>query len=202
LGHKRQIGPLLAALAPPVNSDFRPFVQLEAPRARYQGTTARAIQNLSTATIPLMQMLQGAPGYLRAAAPEYDTAPLIRALAAAAESARLPREPGADPLGSPENTARETALVLKRPGALCGSEPSRTAIERLHAAAELTIGHVAHEQARALWIERRWLGCTPRSAYLGQRLELYAALAGGDGKAMVSRARALLEGPAQGGGNW
>src|SRR6266581_1541460 len=35
LGAKKQIGPLFAALGAPVNSDFHPLVQLEAPRSRF-----------------------------------------------------------------------------------------------------------------------------------------------------------------------
>jgi hypothetical protein len=203
VGHKQQIAPLLAALGPPVNSDFYPFVQLEAPRARYQGTTARAVQSLSMAAVPLLQMMGGAPtSYLSAAAPEYDAAPRMRALSAATELAHLLLDPGADPLRSREKFARDAALALKRPDALCGSEPPEAAIDALQASAEMTIGRVAPERARALWIEHKWLGCTPRSAYLKQRLDLYAAVAAQDARAMLSRARALLEGPAQGGGAW
>src|SRR5437879_1676730 len=41
LGTKEQIGPLFAALGAPVNSDFHPLVQLEAPRSRFDGSMAR-----------------------------------------------------------------------------------------------------------------------------------------------------------------
>jgi hypothetical protein len=95
-----------------------------------------------------------------------------------------------------------TLLVLKQPGALCGTAPSQAAIEHLHGAAERTLVKLAPDLRRVLWIERRWLDCAraglaPR---VRQRLELYAAIAARDAPAMLARARALLErGSAAGG---
>jgi predicted membrane-bound spermidine synthase len=203
LGHKRQIEPLLAALSPPVNSDFHPYVQLEAPRARFEGTTARGVQSLAVAPLPVLQMIGGAPTwYLEAPAPPYDPSVRIRTQSTAVEVARLLLDRTADPLRSPDKFATEVALVLRRGDALCGDAPSRIAIDQLHVAAETTIGHVAPEQERALWIERRWLRCAPRSAALKERLDVYAAVAARDPGAMETRARALLEGPARGGDVW
>jgi hypothetical protein len=97
-------------------------------------------------------------------------------------------------------------LALKRPGALCGAAVSKTAIEQLHRAAELTLAKLSPELRRALWIERRWLDCAPGkiSPRVRQRLELYAAIAARDAGAMLARARALLEqgGAAEGGDDW
>jgi spermidine synthase len=57
LGGKRQFAPLLTQLAPAVNSDFRPLVQLESPRARYLRSSADAIVLLSLAPLPVLEML-------------------------------------------------------------------------------------------------------------------------------------------------
>ena len=203
VGRKKQIEPLIPALSPQANSDFHPYVQLEAPRARFEGTTARAIQSLGLAPLPVLQMTTGAPAsYLKASAPQYDPSVRVRMQSTAEEVARLLLDSSADPLRSPEKYATETALVLKRPDALCGDSPSKIAIDQLHVAAETTIGHVAPEQERALWIERRWLGCTPRSAALKERFDIYAAVAARDAVEMHARARALLDGPAKGGDIW
>jgi spermidine synthase len=203
LGHKRQIEPLIAALAPQVNSDFRPVVQLEAPRARFVGSTARAVQSLAIAPVPVLEMAGGARlSHLKEPAPEYDPSPRIRQQSVATEIARLLSDRTADPFRSPEKAATEIALVLRRPEALCGEEPTRTVLDLLQAAAEFTLGGLAQEQRRALWIERKWLGCTPRSQHVRARLEVYAAVAARDPRAMLERARSLLAGPAQGGDNW
>jgi hypothetical protein len=203
LGHKRQIEPLLAALAPQVNSDFRPVVQLEAPRARFQGSTARAVQSLAIAPVPVLEMAGGARlSYLKEPAPAYDPSPRVRLQSVATEIARLLSDRTADPLRSREKVATEIALMLRRPEALCGDEPSRTVLDQLQTAAETTLGGLPQEQVRALWVERKWLGCTPRSQHVRARLDVYAAIAARDPRAMLERARALLAGPAQGGDNW
>jgi len=203
LGRRKQIEVLLAVSAPRVNSDFHPVLQLEAPRARFEGSAARGIQSLGTAPFPVLQMTGGAPqSYLKEPAPQYDLSPRIRMQSVALEISRLLSDRASDPLRSSEKSATDVALVLKRPDALCAENPSQIAIDALHDAAETTIGGLAPDQARALWGERKWLGCAPRSAHIRDRLDVYAAVAARDPKAMLSRARALLAGPAQGGDNW
>src|SRR5438067_213023 len=62
LGTKGQIGPLFAALGAPLNSDFHPFVQIEAPRSRFDGSAARAVQELAAAPLPILEMTGGTRG--------------------------------------------------------------------------------------------------------------------------------------------
>src|SRR5258706_6409172 len=66
LGAKEQIGPLFAALGAPVNSDFHPLVQLEAPRSRFIGSMAGAGQGLAAAPLPILEMTGGTPEIRRA----------------------------------------------------------------------------------------------------------------------------------------
>jgi spermidine synthase len=203
LGAKKQIGPLLAALGAPVNSDFRPFVQLEAPRSRFDGSTARAVQELATAPLPILEMTGGAPvAYLKEPVPDYVSSLRLRTQSAAVEIARVLSDRTADPLRSPESAIIPTLLALRQPGALCGEEPSKTALEQLRIAAEITLANLPPERRRALWAERKWLGCTPRSPLVREKLEVYAAIAARDPQAMLERARALLAGPAVGGDDW
>ena len=93
-------------------------------------------------------------------------------------------------------------LALKHPAALCGDEPPKAAIELLHRAGEVTLAYLAPEKRRALWVDHKWLACTPRSSRVRERLELYGAIAARDAHAMLARARAMLAGPAQGGDEW
>lgn len=203
LGTKRQLEPLFAPLDAPVNSDFRPFVQLEAARARFEGSRAQGLQSLSAAPLPILEMIGRAPvAHLKAPVPDYVPALRIRRQSVAVEIARLITDRAADPLQSPEKLAGEIALVLKHPGALCADQPSKIAIEQLQIAAEVTLSSLSREQVRPLWIERKWLGCAPRSPHIRDRLDIYAAVAARDPKAMLSRARSLLAGPAAGGDAW
>src|SRR5204862_1383209 len=108
----------------------------------------------------------------------------------------------ADPLRSSEPGVITILLALKRPAALCGDEPPKTALELLHRAGEITLANLAPEKRRALWIEHRWLDCATRSSRVRERLALYAAIAARDAPAMLARARALLAAPPQGGDDW
>jgi predicted membrane-bound spermidine synthase len=203
LARKAQIGSLLRALATQPNSDFYPVVQLEAPRARFVRSVARGIQDLATAPFPVLQLAGGgSPSYLKEPAAPTDPSLRIRMESTALEIVRLLSDRSADPLRSSEPVAMEVALALRQPQALCGNEPPQTAIDRLQTAAEITLGGLAPERAKAFWNERKWLGCTPRSAHVRDRLDIYAAIAARDAKAMLGRAVALLQGSPMGGDSW
>jgi hypothetical protein len=129
----------------------------------------------------------------------------LRTQSTALNLARQLLDRTADPLRLEERGMDATLLTLKRPGALCDAAPTKAVIERLFAAAELTLAHLAPELRRALWVERRWLDCSPGrlSPKVRRRFELYAAIASRDAHAMLARARALLEDPAdEGGPEW
>jgi hypothetical protein len=203
VGGKQSITRLFMPLAGPVNSDYRPFVQLEAPRARFHGSIATAIPGLLVSPLPILEMADGtAVTYLDQPVPPYVPSLNLRTRSAAVAIARGLLQRPAEPLQNPDPAVLTTLLVLKRPGALCGASPSRTAIEHLHRAAELTLAKLAPEPRRALWVERRWVDFAPGklSQRVRQRLELYAAIASRDAPAMLARAKALLEqGSADGG---
>jgi predicted membrane-bound spermidine synthase len=203
VGGKREITKLFLPLAGPVNSDYRPFVQLEAPRARFRGSIATAIPGLLVSPLPILEMASGtAVTYLAEPLPSYVPSLNLRTRSAALAIARGLLQRSAEPLQNADPAVLTTLLSLKRPGALCGASPSRTAIEQLHRAAELTLAKLAPDLRRALWIERRWIDCAPGklAPRMRQRLELYAAIAARDAPAMLARARAMLEqGSADGG---
>jgi hypothetical protein len=203
VGSKREIAPLFAPLAAPVNSDYYPYVQLEAPRARFHGSFASIIPSFLVSPLPVLEMTQGAAlTYLSEPVPLYVPSLNLRARSAAVEFARGLLVRSASPLAPKEPRILSPLLVLKQRGALCEAAPSKAAIDNLHVAAELTLVKLAPAQRRALWVERRWLDCPPQklAPRVRQRLELYAAIATRDAPAMLARARALLKlGAAEGG---
>src|SRR6266700_3450458 len=205
IGTKGAIAPLFAPLAPLINSDFHPLVQLEAPRARFQGTRAEAVFALAEAPLPILEMAGGATlAYLREPAAAFELSPPVLIQSAALMLERGLRDRSADPLRVGDERVRLALLALKQPGALCGAAPPEAAIEQLHWAATVTLAHLAPALRRALWIERKWLGCAPArlSPQLRERLDVYAAITARDARAMLERARALLAGPARGGDDW
>jgi len=206
VGTKREIAPLFAPLAAPVNSDYRPFVQLEAPRARFHGSIATAIPGLVISPLPIREMANGTVvTYLREPLPAHVPSLNLRTQSAALALARGLLQRTADPLDTGDMVIN-TLLTLKRPGVLCGAAVSKAAVEQLHRAAELTLAKLAPDLRRALWIERRWLGCAPGKLppRVRERLEIYAAIAARDAPAMLAGARALLEqgGTVEGGDEW
>jgi len=203
-GTKKSIAPLFAAFAAPANSDFHPTVQLDATRARFQDSKATAVLDLKGATLPIVEMVGGAPtAYLRE--PDDDVVPsiLLHFQSAALQLQRGLVGHSVDPLKTTDESVRLALLTLKRPGALCGLAPSKTAIVQLHRAAEITLAHLAPEPRRTLWIERQWIGCTSDRLSLAvrQQLDLYSGIAARDPYAMLRQARTLLEQGPQGEGD-
>ena len=60
IGDNLTIGPLLQALSVPANSDFYPFVDLNAPRLRYMRENALELPALTLLPIPFLELLDGA----------------------------------------------------------------------------------------------------------------------------------------------
>ncbi len=58
IGDDRTIGPLFNALPVPVNSDFFPFVDLNAPRLRFMSNNALELPRLTSLSIPLLDLLR------------------------------------------------------------------------------------------------------------------------------------------------
>lgn len=61
IGDKKLLHPLFLAAGAPINSDFFPYLSLNAPRSRYLGETAFALTELGEAPIPVLEMLDGHP---------------------------------------------------------------------------------------------------------------------------------------------
>jgi predicted membrane-bound spermidine synthase len=60
IGDNHTIGPVLNAVAVPPNSDFFPFVDLNAPRLRYLRTNAMELPALTVLPIPFLELIDGA----------------------------------------------------------------------------------------------------------------------------------------------
>jgi spermidine synthase len=191
IGSKRQLAPLFAQFHAPANSDFYPLVQLEATRARFARRSASAILELANSALPANEMLGGLPmGTLSADHASGDTGRILQLQAALDLYGALARN--RDPA---ERLAPVAALVLRRPGALCGKRVARAVLEQLHSAALQTLTHLAPQARRELWVAPRWLGCPLARTQLAvrERFAVYGAIAARDARAMQRHAAALLE---------
>src|ERR1700722_17547430 len=59
LGDNRTLGPVLRGFAVPANSDFHPFIDLNAPQLRYLGANAVELPSLTLLPIPFLEMIGG-----------------------------------------------------------------------------------------------------------------------------------------------
>jgi predicted membrane-bound spermidine synthase len=197
IANKRQAAALFAQFRPPVNSDYYPVVQLEATRARFARSSAGALVDLANTAVPINEMLGGLEvTYLTSPHAGGKAARIAQMNAAVELHAALAKGHTAADRAPPL-----PALALGQTGALCAREPTRFALEQLHAAALLTLSHLGPEQRRELWVEPRWPGCplAQVAPAVRERFALYRAIAERDAPAMLQRARALLEDrPAQG----
>jgi spermidine synthase len=58
IGDDRTIGPLFNSLPAPVNSDFFPFVDLNAPRQRFMANNALELPRLTSLSVPILDLLR------------------------------------------------------------------------------------------------------------------------------------------------
>jgi spermidine synthase len=59
IGDNLTMGPLLQSMSAPPNSDFFPFVDLNAPRLRFMGANASELPKLTVIPIPFLEFLEG-----------------------------------------------------------------------------------------------------------------------------------------------
>jgi spermidine synthase len=59
IGDNVTIGPLLQSMSAPPNSDFFPFVDLNAPRLRFMGANATELPRLTVMPVPFLEFLEG-----------------------------------------------------------------------------------------------------------------------------------------------
>ncbi len=195
IGNKRELLSFLAPLRPPVNSDFAPFVQLAATRARFANRTAAGTMQLAVAPLPIHELLSGAKAEFLSAPPPLPGGRRLTLQGRALELQRVLLDPAADPLRASDAEVRNALLALKRPRAVCGAEPPPHVLEQLHVAAELTLAHLAPEKRLALWGDPRWTGCGSGGPgpEVQKRLAVYRAIAERDARQMLDIAGGMLD---------
>jgi predicted membrane-bound spermidine synthase len=77
IGDNRTIGPYLQSMPVPPNSDFYPFVDLNAPRLRYMRQNALELPALTLLPIPFLELLDGSAALAAAVEPSPDS-PIVR----------------------------------------------------------------------------------------------------------------------------
>jgi spermidine synthase len=192
IGDRRSFAPLMAALSTRVNSDFHPILTLEAPKARFSGQSARGIQMLPVADLPILEGVGGLDSvgpssqigwtlyYLRTQRIA-DAAVIAAALAGRGTDKPVPVD------------ASPYIALLSAYGAACAGDASIAALDAIHRLATRTIPFLDQNELRGAWIEPAWLRCQIGDASVAAMLDVARALSRRDGRTTLEAATRLLD---------
>ena len=190
---KALLQPLLAAARVPANSDYFPFLDLNAGKARFENVTAGLFNSWTVAPLPLLDMLGVAKVRYDAVTPSdsFVRTQLIgvatRNLAALAVEApdRAPTDLGDSTQMALLRTLRET----------CAAGLEQEWAEALHGLARDSLAYLDADAGSALLAAAVPRACHDRlSPDLRRWLDLYGAVAARDSRRMSEVGERLLEG--------
>jgi spermidine synthase len=195
IGDDRTIGPMFNALPVPANSDFFPFVDLNAPRLRFMSENAFELPRLTSTSVPILDLLRTDSPASATLEPSRHSS-LIRdnqvrralAIRRAAVSGRL------DYL---DVDATVTLLLIRTPEDRC-TDPQvqrtwKAAVQKIGA---MTATYLNASELADLWSSIRSTPCyRDASGELRAWTDLLAAVAARDAPQIVSKGTLLLERP-------
>ncbi|MEO8145858.1 MAG: spermidine synthase [Betaproteobacteria bacterium] len=176
LGSAATLNPMLQTLGAPVNSDYRPYVELTAPRSRFLRSQAAEFPRIGVFPLPLVEMLERD-------GPRWHPGALTQTNSWRYAKVREARE-------------LHLARWESRLGD-CAALDKEEVLAVIHELALTTLAFLDTESLRPLWRRAGWLRC-PEAQWphsLRQRMALYRAIADRDGAGMLAAARASLASP-------
>jgi hypothetical protein len=193
LGDKQSILPLFNALSTRTNSDFMPIVSLEAPRTRFAQRNAAVIEGLSTADLPMREVLAG----LRLVDPANVTenpyfTPSAFAHQAVIIAAAL-RSKSIDCANSDMGIASAVTYLLASVGHCQGSADGTLETDTLIRFAGRTIPFLNAAQLDGVWVTPRWIECDTQPEMVRKMLHFLDSLARRDFGQTRVQAEALLK---------
>jgi spermidine synthase len=197
IGARRTLHPLFLSYPVPANSDYRPYVDLNAARARFLESEATELLELGSAKTPLLALLDPQPPArpsTLAGAEYYTKMERMRRARYARDfllEAAVPT-----PLNIPYSLQKDLDLVQLR--LLRCERPAQfdSWVHALYQVATATIPYLPHADARALWGRLAMSSCRdtlPEGP--GRWLTLLRSVADRDLVTMASGAAELLENP-------
>jgi predicted membrane-bound spermidine synthase len=188
-GSRAVLEALLADARVPVNSDYFPFLDLNAGIARFREDIATLFQAWSTVPLPLLDMLSVANVHYSAVTADntFRRTQLIRNAQTSLSALR-----GDTPAGSGSDTALTDLLRALRASCAAGFE--RSWADALHALARETLAYLDADAGAELLTAAAPPACRDRlPSDTRQWLDLYSAVAARDGRAMADVGEPLLD---------
>jgi hypothetical protein len=163
LATKAVWSPLFAGVPAPANSDFFPYVDQEAPRLRFIGSSAQELITLGMPVVPVLEALGARPAPADDAHVGGESSFEAATLASQAQAIRdLLR--GAANVAVPQDVIGELA-ILQAAGDCNETEGAR--IDALHTLARRLLPHLSPKDLQGVWrvvfAQARCLGATPTS---------------------------------------
>ena len=192
IGDSRTLGPLLASLPVPPNSDFYPFVDLNAPRLRYLGDNAKELPALTVLPIPFVELLDGAAPRGATPEPSLNSAVVRDRLVLRALGIRRAVLSGSLDTLDPA-TARYLWLIGAR-GELCEAPPTRLAWqEAVRNLSDETAAYLNPAELEVIWDQVLSSPCYREARGENKAwVDLWAAIARRDSPRIVALGTDLL----------
>ena len=195
IGDHRTLGPLVASYGSPPNSDFFPFVDLNAPRLRFMNRTAIELPSLLIAPVPVVELLDSSWKHVDANPPPPNsrmTADMLTRKAAIVSDAVVSGK--LEHLAHPASI--EVAAVHMTREQCADADARRAWRQSIKKIADYTTPYLSVSQLEPMWSRVTATACY-REPDPGQKpwADMLAAVARRDAAAIVHNGTLLLEQP-------
>jgi spermidine synthase len=200
LGGPRALEPLFESYGAPHNSDYRPYLDLNAPRLRFLRRDATDLLALNSVHAPIVALFDEAPGARpgsNASAPDFQKSEEMRRARYAADFLLSAIAP--EPENIPHALQKDLELLHAR---LVRCQETATYDSWLHALYQVgnaTLPYLPAEKARALWQKLAWGRCSASLPPEQRRwLTVLKSVAERDAPMMAAASEELLAHPVKG----
>jgi spermidine synthase len=190
-GSRRVLEALLADARVPVNSDYFPYLDLNAGKARFREDVATLFYGWSIVPMPLLDLLNISNVHYRAVTSNHTFRRTELIHSAQARLASLTGDTTLEALSSADTRLTDWLRVLR---ATCGQGFEQSWADALQALARDTLAYLDPDDGAALLAASVPAACRDRlPPDIRQWLDLYAAVAARDGRSMADIAERLLD---------
>ena len=200
IGSKKFLGPLFQSYQVPGNSDYYPFLDQNAAKARFMGVGAFGLLRLANGPLPYMHLIsqydESVPSLSTVSVNEGSIMTLLARRGASVQQYLLtgmfPKDAEFDDrIVSP--IVRTTAVNLRRMFQDCGSFPEAVRKELLSTAAVTMLPYLTHKELEPVWNALEKPSCrASMSGMERQYLELFKAISAKDFKRVSVLVRDVL----------
>lgn len=200
VGSKEFLDPLFQSYQVPVNSDYYPFLDQNAAKARFMSSGAASILRLATGPVPYMHLIsqhdESEPSLSTASVASGCDMTLLARRASSMKQYLLtgtfPKDAAADER-IVSSIVRTTAVNLRKLFQDCGSFSEAVRKELLSTAAVIMLPYLSHEELKPVWSEFEKPSCSVRMSDMEkQYLVLFKAMGARDFNRVSVTARDLL----------